>query len=84
MRNTMVRMVFCAGFTVEHMSEFKNALNHAVMSDLRSNRENLVQAVLAVDMLKKESEFLADWPNTGITVKWWWFGRVHKVWCFLE
>uniref|UniRef100_UPI00358E14AD DNA polymerase delta catalytic subunit isoform X1 n=1 Tax=Myxine glutinosa TaxID=7769 RepID=UPI00358E14AD len=43
------------GFKAEHVSEFKSALNHAVMNDLRSNRENLVQAVLAVDMCKKES-----------------------------
>ncbi|XP_052225251.1 DNA polymerase delta catalytic subunit-like [Dreissena polymorpha] len=42
-------------FSSEHAQSFLNALNSAMMSDMRSNREGIEQAVLAVDLVNKES-----------------------------
>ncbi|XP_025087757.1 DNA polymerase delta catalytic subunit-like [Pomacea canaliculata] len=43
------------GFKKEHCQQFKNALNSAVLRDMRSNKEDVKEAVLAVDYLLKES-----------------------------
>ncbi|KAL5007030.1 hypothetical protein ScPMuIL_015836 [Solemya velum] len=43
------------GFKAEHCGVFKDALNAVVMKDLRSNREGINTAVLAVSMVVKES-----------------------------
>ena len=42
------------GFSEEHCAVFRSALNDAVISDLRSNR-NLKEAVVAVEMCRKSS-----------------------------
>ncbi|XP_014787230.1 DNA polymerase delta catalytic subunit [Octopus bimaculoides] len=44
-----------SGFKKEHCQQFKNALNKAVMKDLRSNREDIKEAVLGVEYTTKES-----------------------------
>lgn len=36
----------------------QDALNTAVMGDLRSNKEGIERAILAVDLLSKESKFI--------------------------
>ena len=43
------------GFSEEHCSILRKALNGAVMGDLRSNRDNIKEAVLAVEMTRKSS-----------------------------
>ncbi|XP_029769783.1 DNA polymerase delta catalytic subunit-like, partial [Terrapene carolina triunguis] len=43
-----------AGFQPQHLSDFQRELNGAVLRDLRSNREGLSRAVLAVEMCSKE------------------------------
>ncbi|MBN3294740.1 DPOD1 polymerase, partial [Polypterus senegalus] len=45
------------GFSQGDLSTFKKELNSVVLSDLRSNKENISQAVLAVDICKKESMY---------------------------
>ncbi|XP_074872197.1 DNA polymerase delta catalytic subunit isoform X1 [Carettochelys insculpta] len=46
-----------AGFQPQHLSDFQRELNGAVLRDLRSNREGLSQAVLAVELCSKESMY---------------------------
>lgn len=46
-----------SGFKQEHLSDFKKELNSAVIKDMRSNKDNISQAVLAVDICMKESEY---------------------------
>ena len=41
------------GFRDEHCRRFREELNRAILNDLRSNRENLQEAVLAVDLCQK-------------------------------
>ena len=45
-------------FQTAHCLSFKDALNQAVIGDMRSNKDNLSQAVLAVEPLLKESKNL--------------------------
>ncbi|MEE6482709.1 hypothetical protein FKM82_013321 [Ascaphus truei] len=45
------------GFKEEHLSDFKTELNNAVIRDLRSNKDHLSQAVLAVDICMKENMY---------------------------
>lgn len=42
-------------FAPEHCSKFRTCLNDAVIGDMRSNKDNLTQAVLAVDVMQKEN-----------------------------
>ncbi|KAG9342853.1 hypothetical protein JZ751_015060 [Albula glossodonta] len=44
-----------AGFSSCHLSDFQNELNTAVLNSMRSNKDNLSVAVLAVDITRKES-----------------------------
>nr|XP_054761510.1 DNA polymerase delta catalytic subunit-like [Lytechinus pictus] len=44
-------------FTPEHCSKFRVGLNDAVLADMRSNKDNLTQAVLAVDVMQKENVY---------------------------
>ncbi|XP_069461450.1 DNA polymerase delta catalytic subunit isoform X2 [Ambystoma mexicanum] len=43
------------GFKEEHLSDFKKELNNSVIKDMRSNKESISQAVLAVDICMKEN-----------------------------
>ncbi|KAG8430271.1 hypothetical protein GDO86_018107 [Hymenochirus boettgeri] len=45
------------GLTQDNLNDFKKELNTAVIKDMRSNKDNISQAVLAVDMCKKESMY---------------------------
>ncbi|XP_028669368.1 DNA polymerase delta catalytic subunit [Erpetoichthys calabaricus] len=45
------------GFSQGNLSTFKKELNSVVLSDMRSNKENISQTVLAVDICKKESMY---------------------------
>lgn len=45
------------GFKQEHLSDFKKELNSAVIKDMRSNKDNISQAVLAVDICMKENMY---------------------------
>ncbi|KAM4014758.1 LOW QUALITY PROTEIN: DNA polymerase delta catalytic subunit [Anomaloglossus baeobatrachus] len=45
------------GFKEESLSDFKKELNYVVIKDMRSNKDNISQAVLAVDILKKENMY---------------------------
>ncbi|KAM4704499.1 DNA polymerase delta catalytic subunit [Rhinophrynus dorsalis] len=45
------------GFKQEHLSDFKKELNMAVIKDMRSNKDNISQAVLAVDICMKENMY---------------------------
>ena len=42
-------------FSTQHCATFRSALNTAVMGDLRSSRDNIQEAVLAVEMCRKSS-----------------------------
>ncbi|CAI8054471.1 DNA polymerase delta catalytic subunit [Geodia barretti] len=42
-------------FSTQHCATFRSALNTAVMGDLRSSRDNIREAVLAVEMCRKSS-----------------------------
>ncbi|KAI1884714.1 hypothetical protein AGOR_G00229260 [Albula goreensis] len=44
-----------AGFSSCHLSDFQKELNTAVLNSMRSNKDNLSVAVLAVDITRKES-----------------------------
>ncbi|KAM9299230.1 DNA polymerase delta catalytic subunit [Gastrophryne carolinensis] len=46
-----------AGFKPEYLSDFKKELNSAVIKDMRSNKDNVSQAVLAVDICNKENMY---------------------------
>uniref|UniRef100_A0A8C5Q3P7 DNA polymerase n=1 Tax=Leptobrachium leishanense TaxID=445787 RepID=A0A8C5Q3P7_9ANUR len=45
------------GFKEEHLSDFKKHLNNVVIKDMRSNKDSISQAVLAVDICMKESMY---------------------------
>lgn len=45
------------GFKQEHLSDFKKELNSAVIKDMRSNKDNISRAVLAVDICMKENMY---------------------------
>ncbi|ROT70834.1 DNA polymerase delta catalytic subunit isoform X2 [Penaeus vannamei] len=42
-------------FKESHLGAFKDALNRVMIADMKSNKENITDAVLAVDLTKKES-----------------------------
>lgn len=42
-------------FNESHLGEFKTTLNRVLLDDMRSNKENITDAVLSVDLTKKES-----------------------------
>ncbi|CAL4122527.1 unnamed protein product, partial [Meganyctiphanes norvegica] len=42
-------------FKQEHLGPFKNTLNKIILDDMRSNRENIKETVLAVDICTKEN-----------------------------
>ena len=44
-------------FKQEDCGHFRDALNEAVVKDMRSNKDNIVDAVLAVELCSKESEY---------------------------
>lgn len=43
------------GFSHEHLLPFKKALNESVLKDMRSNRENVQEAILDVVIVEKQS-----------------------------
>ncbi|XP_069804107.1 DNA polymerase delta catalytic subunit [Dendropsophus ebraccatus] len=45
------------GFKQEHLNDFKKELNTVVIKDMRSNKDNVSQAVLAVDICMKENMY---------------------------
>ncbi|XP_053307768.1 DNA polymerase delta catalytic subunit [Spea bombifrons] len=45
------------GFKQEHLNDFKKELNSAVIKDMRSNKDSISQAVLAVDICMKENMY---------------------------
>ncbi|XP_075696282.1 DNA polymerase delta catalytic subunit isoform X2 [Rhinoderma darwinii] len=45
------------GFQQEHLNDFKKELNNIVIKDMRSNKDQLSQAVLAVDICMKENMY---------------------------
>lgn len=45
------------GFTHTHLAPFKEALNKCVLKDMRSNRENVQEAVIDVGIVEKQSIF---------------------------
>lgn len=44
-----------ANFEKQHLSQFKSALDHAVMKDMKNNRDNIQEAILRVEMVQKLS-----------------------------
>ncbi|XP_059584205.1 DNA polymerase delta catalytic subunit isoform X1 [Alligator mississippiensis] len=46
-----------SGFQAQHLGEFQRELNGAVLRDMRSNKDGLSQAVLAVELCSKESMY---------------------------
>ncbi|XP_051174755.1 DNA polymerase delta catalytic subunit isoform X2 [Leptopilina boulardi] len=44
-------------FTNNHCAPFKEALNNAVIKDMKSNPENIQEAILAVELVKKQSVY---------------------------
>ncbi|XP_072172406.1 DNA polymerase delta catalytic subunit-like [Diadema setosum] len=42
-------------FNPEHCSNFRRGLNDAILADMRSNKDNITQAVLAIDVTQKEN-----------------------------
>ena len=45
-------------FKDEHCVNFRDSLNKAVIADMRNNKDNVTEAVLAVDKVIKESKFV--------------------------
>ncbi|KAM8927098.1 DNA polymerase delta catalytic subunit [Pelodytes ibericus] len=45
------------GFKEEHLNDFKKELNNVVIKDMRSNKDSLSHAVLAVDICMKENMY---------------------------
>ena len=43
------------GFKRENLHDFRTSLNHAVLADLKSNRENIINAVLNVEIMSKSN-----------------------------
>ncbi|XP_058461751.1 DNA polymerase delta catalytic subunit [Malaya genurostris] len=43
------------GFTQSHLSDFRVALDKSVLNDMRSNKENVQEAVLDVELVQKQS-----------------------------
>lgn len=43
------------GFKRENLHDFRTSLNHAVLADLKSNKENIVNAVLNVEIMSKSN-----------------------------
>ena len=43
------------GFDKSHLSEFQKALDHVVMKDMKSNKDNIQEAILNVEMIRKQS-----------------------------
>ncbi|XP_077994710.1 DNA polymerase delta catalytic subunit-like [Glandiceps talaboti] len=46
-----------ANFQKEHCEKFRDLLNQSVIADMRSNKDNIQQAVLAIDMCIKENMY---------------------------
>uniref|UniRef100_A0A8C8VJK1 DNA polymerase n=1 Tax=Pelusios castaneus TaxID=367368 RepID=A0A8C8VJK1_9SAUR len=46
-----------AGFQSQHLSDFQRELNNVILRDLRSNKDGLSLAVLAVELCSKESMY---------------------------
>nr|BAJ78744.1 DNA polymerase delta catalytic subunit [Aposthonia japonica] len=44
-------------FTNSHCQPFKDALNRSILADMRSNRDGVQEAVLAVELVKKQNIF---------------------------
>ena len=43
------------GFKRENLHDFRTALNHAVLADLKSNKENIINAILNVEIMSKSN-----------------------------
>ena len=43
------------GFKRENLHDFRTSLNHAVLADLKSNKENINNAVLNVEIMSKSN-----------------------------
>ena len=43
------------GFKRENLHDFRTSLNHAVLADLKSNRENIINAVLNVEIMSNSN-----------------------------
>ena len=43
------------GFDKSHLSEFQKALEHVVMKDMKNNKVNFQEAILNVEMIRKQS-----------------------------
>ena len=59
-------------FSTEHCTDFRITLNNAILKDMRSNRENVQEAVLDVEIVKKCSmygfHFTQQYPFLKVTV----------------
>ena len=44
-----------ADFTREHLHDFRVALNQAVLGDMKSNKEGVINAVLNVELINKSN-----------------------------
>ena len=59
-------------FSTEHCTDFRVTLNNAILKDMRSNRENVQEAVLDVEIVKKCSmygfHFTQQYPFLKVTV----------------
>lgn len=56
--NVLLPSSVLKGFTSAHLGEFQKELNSAVLKDMRANKDNISVTVLAVDIARKESEWL--------------------------
>ena len=43
------------GFKRENLHDFRTSLNHAVLADLKSNKENIINAILNVEIMSKSN-----------------------------
>ena len=43
------------GFTKEHLHDFRVALNQALLGDMKNNKENVINAVLNVEIMNKSN-----------------------------
>ena len=58
-------------FKQEHCSKFRDGLNKLVVADMKSNKDNVSQAVLAVDVVIKESKWWKNWTLNWNCSEFW-------------
>ena len=54
-------------FTKDHLPDFRRGLNEAILADMKSNKEDITEPVLNVELLQKSTiyGFQASWSQNS-------------------